>query len=139
MTVACVPVAGLQRWNTGTWLQSASARARRPVLLYVFADEFFAKTRARLPAGIYRLDADLERSKAILLTLGGRKVGEGDLCVCQTSTPTVLAKGAKPTVTGGIDSVEAGLLPPHVKVCGHVTIKQGKQSITISGCVEAGF
>jgi hypothetical protein len=139
ITVVCVPLAAMARWNVAYVMRASSQRANRQIMLYVLGGEFFTRKRRRLSAGVYRVVADFRRGKAILATLGGRRVGEGAMQVCQSSTPPVLARGAKTKVTGDVDSVDVNAFPPSIKVCGHVTIKNGNQTITISGCIEAGF
>jgi hypothetical protein len=100
-----------------------------------------AKEKRRLiPAGFYTVVADQGQGEVRLVDASGATAARGDLTVIvdppPAGTPTTMAKVK---VSGKITSTDVSLFPPHVKVCGTVTVKEGNKSITISGCVEAGF
>ena len=130
------PVSGLEKIDFKSMFDGRIVLDKTPIMYWQLSGDVLHSAKSSIPAGFYSVVASQKRGMVELRDAGGKTVTEGDLSVCIQSPPTVIEKA---TVSGGIDSASAGLFPPHFKICGHVTISEGKKSVTLTSCVEAGF
>ena len=137
------PIAGLEKLDFRALLDEGAVLDDRPVMYWHLSGDALGGTRGTkslIPAGFYTVVADHGQGEVRLVDAAGTTAARGDLTVVVDppggESPTAVAKVK---ASGKITSTDVSLFPPHVKVCGTVTVKEGRKSITISGCVEAGF
>ena len=130
------PVAGIEKLDFKAMLDDPPVLDETPVMYWQLSGPAMDGIKGSIPAGFYSVVASQKQGTVKLKDAAGKSVAEGDLSVCIQTPPTVVEKVK---VSGGIDSASAGLFPPHVKICGHVTVSEGKQSVTVTACFEAGF
>ena len=130
------PISGIEKIDFKAMFDGHSVLDDTPVMYWQLSGDVFGHTKDSIPAGFYSVVANQKRGAVSLRDAEGKTVAQGDLSVCIQTPPTVMEK-AKTTVK--ITSVDADLFPPHIKVCGSVTISEGKKSIKITACIEAGF
>lgn len=130
------PMAGIEKLDFKAMLDGHPVLDETPVMYWQLSGPVMDGLKGSIPAGFYTVVASQKRAMVALRDAAGKSVAQGNLSVCIQTPPTVVEKVK---VSGGIDSASAGLFPPHVKICGHVTVSEGKKSVTVTACFEAGF
>jgi hypothetical protein len=129
------PIVGIEKLNIEKlWDEHILDNA--PFMCWHFSGELFEHSKSPIPAGSYLVIAHKATGTVSLQNAAGKTISTGKLCICINNPPPVMKKVTK---SGGIDSVTGTIWPPHIKVCGHVTVSDGKTKVTITACVEAGF
>jgi len=139
LLVVNAPIAGIEKLDFKAMLDGQPVLDNTPVMYWYFPDGGFGEARSSIPEGFYTVVAHEQQGTVSLRDAQGKAIAEGDLGVSIGPQDPSTGTAEKPKVSGNIDSAEADLFPPHVKVCGHVTISVNGKSLTIQACIEAGF
>jgi hypothetical protein len=138
LTVVNAPVAGLEQIDFRSMLEGTGPEST-PVMYWYVASEALKEGKLPLGEGFYTVVARRQHGTVELRDDKGQTVTRGDLEVCIGPGGSPVGVIARTKVSGGIDSADGSLWPPHVKVCGHVKIQKNGVTVTVKACVEAGF
>jgi len=145
LSVVSAPVAGLETLDFKAILDGRYVLQNTPVMYWYLAGEPLGDRPFPFSDGFYSVVADQQSGIIALRNRNGESVAKGGLDVCIEPPlsgvgPRVAKKAAAgPTVSGKITSVTGTWWPPHIKVCGQVTIKQSGVTVKVKACIDAGF
>jgi hypothetical protein len=130
--VAAAPAATLRHLDVASLLAGNAVLQNTPLMYWYVTGELLRGPSAPLAEGFYAVVADQHRGVVEVRDVKGEVVGVGDLdlCIEPPSPPTTVARD----VRIHLDPVDYGLHPPHVKICGTVTIRDHGITVKAHGC-----
>jgi hypothetical protein len=130
--VAAAPAAALRHLDVASLLAGNAVLQNAPLMYWYVTGELLRGPSAPLAEGFYAVVADQQRGVVEVRDVKGEVVGVGDLdlCIEPPSPPTTVARDVKIH----LDSPDYGFHPPHVKICGTVTIRDHGITVKAHGC-----